>query len=118
MTISIQELRKKFPDQSSLSDGQFTWDMWSKYYKDGAKARPMGQFADEIGLSSDAFNEMVAAGESSGYKPTSSSSVESGQGNQVINRFSQNEQSFEDPNSDALTSMGWNSQLCSRTYSR
>lgn len=106
MTISIQELRKKFPDQSSLSDGQFTWDMWSKYYKDGAKARPMGQFADEIGLSSDAFNEMVAAGESSGYKPTSSSSVENGQGNQVINRFSQNEQSFENPNSDALTSMG------------
>ena len=105
MTISIQELRKKFPDQSTLSDGQFTWDMWSKYYKDGAKARPMGQFADEIGLSSDAFDQMVAAAESSGYSPTSSS-TENGQGNQVINRFSQNEQSFEDPNSDALTSMG------------
>ena len=105
MTISIQELRKKFPDQSTLSDGQFTWDMWSKYYKDGAKARPMGQFADEIGLSSDAFDQMVAAAESSGYSPTSSS-TENGTGNQVINRFSQNEQSFEDPNSDALTSMG------------
>tara|TARA_R110002073_G_scaffold3206_1_gene21426 strand:+ start:522 stop:2249 length:1728 start_codon:yes stop_codon:yes gene_type:complete len=106
MTISIQELRKKFPDQSTLSDGQFTWDMWSKYYKDGANARPMGQFADEIGLNSEAFDQMVAAGESSGYRPSSSSSIENGQGNQVINRFSQNEQSFEDPNSDALTTMG------------
>lgn len=106
MTISIQELRKKFPEKSTLSDGEFTWDIWSKYYKDGTKARPMGQFADEIGLSSEGFNQMVASAESSGYKPSSSSSIQNGQGNQVINRFSQNEQSFENPNSDALTTMG------------
>ena len=106
MTISIQELRKKFPEKSTLSDGEFTWDIWSKYYKDGTKARPMGQFADEIGLSSEGFNQMTASAESSGYKPSSSSSIQNGQGNQVINRFSQNEQSFENPNSDALTSMG------------
>ena len=105
MTISIEDLRKKFPDQSNLSDGEFTWDMWSKYYKEGDNARPMGQFADEIGLSSEAFKVMTSSAESSGYEPTSSTSPD-GAGYEKIVGMSLKDQTFLDPESTALTDGG------------
>jgi len=106
MTISIEDLRKKFPNQANLSDGEFTWDMWSKYYKEGANARPMGQFADEIGLSSEAFKVMTSSAESSGYEPTSSTSPD-GAGYEKIVGYSQKEQTFLDPESSAVTDRGF-----------
>ena len=105
MTISIEDLRKKFPKQANLSDGEFTWDMWSKYYKEGDNARPMGQFADEIGLSSEAFKVMISSAESSGYEPTSSTSPD-GAGYEKIVGMSLKDQTFLDPKSTALTDYG------------
>jgi len=96
MAKTVEELRANYPNQANLSDGQFIYDMWSKYYKDGDKARPMGQFADEVGLSGEGFKQMVDAAKQSGYEPTTSSGPE-GVGNEVITGFSQQDQSFIDP---------------------
>ena len=126
MAKSVAELRGMYPDKNSLSDGEFIYDMWSTHYQVGDNARPMGQFADEVGLSSEGFQEMVAAAKSSGYEPTTSSGPE-GPGNEVITGFNQQDQSFIDPNADLTeggglatfaqgATMGWSDEIFGHVY--
>lgn len=63
--MSLQDIRKQFPQYSDLSNGELTYRMWSKNYSD----MPMGQFADKINLSKREFAEMVVSARQSGYKP-------------------------------------------------
>ena len=93
--MNIEEIREKYPQYNDMSDGALTHAFWNKSYKD----MPMGQFADQVGLSSEGFKEMVELAKQSGYEPTTSSGPE-GVGNEVITGFSQQDQSFVDPNAD------------------
>ena len=95
--MNIAEIREKYPQYDHLSDGALIHGFWNKSYKD--KDIPMGQFADRVGLSSEGFKEMVELAKQSGYEPTTSSGPE-GPGNEVITGFSQQDQSFVDPDAD------------------
>ena len=94
--MNITEFRKQNPEYNDMSDGALIYGFWNKLYKD----IPMGQFADQVGLSPEGFKEMIATAQQSGYEPTTSSTTQDGPSNDVITGFSQQDQSFVDPNAD------------------
>ena len=98
--MNIAEIRKKYPEYNDMSDGALMHGFYKKSYSD----IPMGQFADQVGLSSKGFKEMIAVAKKSGVTPTSSSSIEKGVGNDVITGFNQQEQSFVNPDMQPIGS--------------
>jgi len=65
--MTLQDIRKKFPQYNDISDGDLAYKLYAKNYSD----MPMGQFADKMDLSRDEFSFMIASAKKSGYKPTS-----------------------------------------------
>jgi len=96
--MNIAELRKKYPEYDDMSDGALMHGFYKKSYSD----MPMGQFADQVGLSKEGFNEMIAFAKKSGVTPTSSSSIENGPGNDVITGYNQQDQSFVNPDMETM----------------
>jgi len=96
--MNIAEIRKKYPEYDDMSDGALMHGFYKKSYSD----IPMGQFADQVGLSSKGFKEMIAVAKKSGVTPTSSSSIENGPGNDVITGYSQQDQSFVNPDMETI----------------
>ena len=118
--MNIAEIRKKYPEYNDMSDGALMHGFYKKSYSD----MPMGQFADQVGLSSEGFNEMIALAKKSGVTPTSSSSIENGPGNDVITGYSQQDQSFVNPDMETMgmkegllssaaqgITMGWSDEI-------
>ena len=98
--MNIEEFRKKYPEYDDMSDGALMHGFYKKSYSD----MPMGQFADQVGLSSKGFKEMIAVAKKSGVTPTSSSSIENGPSNDVITGFNQQNQSFVNPDMQPMGS--------------
>jgi len=118
--MNIAEIRKKYPEYDDMSDGALMHGFYKKSYSD----MPMGQFADQVGLSSEGFKEMIAVAKKSGVTPTSSSSIENGLGNDVITGYSQQDQSFVNPDMETMgmkegllssaaqgITMGWSDEI-------
>ena len=63
----IGDIRAQHKEYDDLSDGQLAYKLWNAKYND----MPMGMFADKVGLSQDAFGEMIGTAKQSGYEPTS-----------------------------------------------
>ena len=118
--MNIAEIRKKYPEYNDMSDGALMHGFYKKSYSD----MPMGQFADQVGLSSEGFKEMIAVAKKSGVTPTSSSSIENGPGNDVITGYSQQDQSFVNPDMETMgmkegllssaaqgITMGWSDEI-------
>jgi len=113
--MNITQIREKYPQYNDISDGALAYGFWNKDYKD----IPMGQFADQVGLSSEGFNQMVQLAEESGYTPTSSSTTEDGVGSDYISNFSHEDQSYwkpttEVPEADLAAqgaTMGWSDEI-------
>lgn len=64
--MSLQDIRKQYPQYDDMSDGELAYRMWANNYSD----MPMGQFADKVDLSKREFAEMVVSARQSGYAPT------------------------------------------------
>ena len=118
--MNIAEIRKKYPEYNDMSDGALMHGFYKKSYSD----MPMGQFADQVGLSSEGFNEMIALAKKSGVTPTSSSSIENGPNNDVITGFNLQDQSFVNPDMETMgmkegllssaaqgITMGWSDEI-------
>ena len=118
--MNIAEIRKKYPEYNDMSDGALMHGFYKKSYSD----MPMGQFADQVGLSSEGFNEMIALAKKSGVTPTSSSSIENGPNNDVITGYNQQDQSFVNPDMETMgmkegllssaaqgITMGWSDEI-------
>ena len=118
--MNIAEIRKKYPEYNDMSDGALMHGFYKKSYSD----MPMGQFADQVGLSSEGFKEMIAVAKKSGVTPTSSSSIENCLGNDVITGYSQQDQSFVNPDMETMgmkegllssaaqgITMGWSDEI-------
>ena len=118
--MNIVELRKKHPEYDDMSDGALAYGFYQKNYTD----IPMGEFADKVKLSSAGFKEMIAAAKESGVTPTTSSTTESGPGNDVITGFNQQDQSFVNPDMETMgmkegllssaaqgITMGWSDEI-------
>ena len=63
----LGDIRSKHREYDDLTDGQLAYKLYKAKYSD----MPMGMFADKIGLSQDAFGEMIGTAKQSGYQPTS-----------------------------------------------
>ena len=118
--MNIVELRKKHPEYDDMSDGALAYGFYQKNYTD----IPMGEFADKVKLSSAGFKEMIATAKESGVTPTTSSTTESGPGNDVITGFNQQDQSFVNPDMETMgmkegllssaaqgITMGWSDEI-------
>lgn len=65
---TFQELKQQSPLYQQMSDGEFAFKMWNRFYKDNL---PMGIYADRIGLDRNQFNEMIQYSSTEGdYTPT------------------------------------------------
>ena len=65
---TLQELKQQSPQYQQMSDGEFAFRMWNRFYKDRL---PMGIYADRIGLDRNQFNEMIRYGSNEAdYIPT------------------------------------------------
>ena len=118
--MDIIQFRKQNPVYDDMSDGALMHGFYKKSYSD----MPMGQFADQVGLSSEGFNEMIALAKKSGVTPTSSSSIENGPNNDVITGFNLQDQSFVNPDMETMgmkegllssaaqgITMGWSDEI-------
>lgn len=70
---SFSEVRKKYPQYDQIPDGELSFKLWSKYYKDRV---PMGEFASLVKMNDDQFGQMIAYGKSLGYEPTTKTYAE------------------------------------------
>lgn len=96
--MDINEFRKQNPVYDDMSDGALAYGLYQKNYTD----MPMGEFADKINLSSEGFKQMITTAKEKGRNVTSSSTTKDGPGNQAITGFNQQDQSFVNPNMEAM----------------
>lgn len=69
----LDTFRQEYPAYANVSDGKLAYGIWNKYYRDRVG---MGEVADKLDLSKEAFNEMLSFAEASGTKPTGSTFAE------------------------------------------
>ena len=118
--MDTTKIREQYPQYKDVSDGALLYGIYqtTPTYQN----MPLGEFADKIGMTSDQFKDMVNTAKESGYKPTTSSTTQDGPGNEVITGFSQQDQSFVDPDADLTegggvstfahgAAMGWSDEI-------
>lgn len=65
--MNLADFKAQNPAYAQTPDGKLAYGLWNKFYKGKL---PMGQFADKVGLSGEAFKEMIATSKEAGYEPT------------------------------------------------
>ena len=98
--MDTTKIRTQYPQYKNVSDGALLYG----FYKTTPKYQemPMGEYADKLGMTSTQFKEMIAAAKESGVTPTTSSTTESGPGNEVITGFNQQDQTLVNPDMESM----------------
>ena len=93
--MDTTKIRQQYPQYKDISDGALLYGIYQATPK--YQEMPLGRFADTIGMTSDQFKDMVSTAKEKGRNVTSSSTTQDGPSNDVITSYSQQDQSFVNP---------------------
>jgi len=125
--MDTTQIRLQYPQYKDISDGALLYGIYQTTPK--YQEMPMGEYADKLGMTSEQFKDMIATAKEQGRTPTTSSTTQDGPGNDVITGYSQQDQSFVNPDMQPMgdaegllssaahgITMGWSDEIFGRAY--
>lgn len=99
--MDTTQIRLQYPQYKDVSDGTLLYGIYQT--TPAYQQMPLGEFADKVGMTSEQFQDMISTAKEKGRNVTSSSTTQDGPGNDVVTGYSQQDQSFVNPDMQPMS---------------